>query len=300
MINKVLVSIIIILIPFCLFILIKNYNQSDDNNIPDDNNSKIIVNVQSKDNIYTLDLNDYLIGVVGAEMPASFNSEALKAQAIASRTFALYDNNLNIINTVTSEQAYNTNEELKVKWNTDYDKYYTKIKDAVNNTDSLVIKYDGELIKSYYYAMSNGYTEDCQAVFNETYPYLNVVSSDFDANANNYLYQKKFTNQEFCDALSISCNNIVISNAIKDDSNRISSININDKTFTGIEVRKLLNLRSTDFSITLDNDQVLIETKGYGHGVGMSQYGANYLANNGQNYETILKYYYQNVEIVNY
>ena len=97
-----------------------------------------------------------------------------------------------------------------------------------------------------------------------------------------------------------SCNNIEFNNEIRDASNRVSSLSINNKSFTGVELRTLLNLRSTDFTMNIENNEVKIETKGYGHGVGMSQYGANYLANTGLNYELILQYYYQNVEINKY
>src|SRR5574344_755136 len=275
MINKVLVSIIIILIPFCLYLLINKpiYNQNID-----ETKEEIIVNLNDNNTINTYSLNDYLIGVVGAEMPASFNYEALKAQAVASRTFALYNKVDNSINTTKSEQAFNTIAELKIKWNDKFDEYYNKIKSSVIDTDNIVIKYNGKLIKSYYYAMSNGYTEDALQVFNETYPYLNVVSSDFDSQANNYLSQKIISTSDFCNMLSIICNNIEFNNEIRDASNRVSSLSINNKSFTGVELRTLLNLRSTDFTMNIENNEVKIETKGYGHGVGMSQYGANYLA----------------------
>lgn len=298
MLNKVLVSIIIILIPFCLFVYFHQSNQKPVTN--EEQKPEIIVYINKSDQDYQMNLETYLIGVVGAEMPASFNIEALKAQAIASRTFALYNATSNIINPTTSDQAYNTNEELASKWGTDFDEYYAKIVSAVNSTNNLVIKYNGNLIKSYYYSMSNGYTEDSQTVFNESYPYLNVVSSSFDSSANNYLFQKTFSRSEFCELLSITCDDIEISDEIRDTSNRVLSLKINNSSFSGLEVRKLLSIRSTDFSIIPETNNVIVETKGYGHGVGMSQYGANYLANNGSNYEDVIKYYYQNVEILNF
>ncbi len=298
MTNKVLVSLIIILIPICLYITFNNVNKQI--SVPSDNSNSIIVKFNKEGQDYNLSLTDYLIGVVGAEMPATFNIEALKAQAIASRTYALYNINNYIINTTTSEQAYSSDDELKNKWQDKYNEYIEKISEAVNNTNNLVIKYDQQLIKSYYYAMSNGYTEDSQAVFNESYPYLNVISSSFDSESNNYQVTKNFSREDFCKQLNIDCSSIVISNIIKDNSNRVSTLNINNQEFSGITLRKLLNLRSTDFNINTDNNDIEITTKGYGHGVGMSQYGANYLANNGLNYQEILKYYYQNIEIDNY
>src|SRR5574344_794451 len=293
--NKILVLVIIILIPVCILVVFKNKNIDNINNA--NLESEIIVKLTKDGEYLTLNVDDYLIGVVGAEMPASFNLEALKAQAVASRTYALYNKNDNIITTSTSEQAYLTNEELKTKWLDQYDDYYNKIKTSITSTENLVIKYNNNLIKSYYYAMSNGKTEKSMAVFNEDFPYLNEVDSSFDEQMNNFLVTKNINQSDFCSALNIDCNSINITNIVYDDTKRVQSISINNQEFSGIQIRKLLNLRSTDFAITLNDNQISITTKGYGHGVGMSQYGANYLANNGKNYEEILKYYYQNVEI---
>src|SRR5574344_1602215 len=292
--NKILVLVIIILIPVCILVVFKNKNIDNINNA--NLESEIIVKLTKDGEYLTLNLDDYLIGVVGAEMPASFNLEALKAQAVASRTYALYNKNDNIT-TSTSEQAYLTNKELKTKWLDQYDDYYNKIKTSITSTENLVIKYNNNLIKSYYYAMSNGKTEKSMAVFNEDFPYLNEVDSSFDEQMNNFLVTKNINQSDFCSALNIDCNSINITNIVYDDTKRVQSISINNQEFSGIQIRKLLNLRSTDFAITLNDNQISITTKGYGHGVGMSQYGANYLANNGKNYEEILKYYYQNVEI---
>ena len=298
MTNKVLVFIIVVLIPICIYFCLKGVQS---NTLEETNNNKSIIIKLNKDNQeYDLSLNDYLIGVVGAEMPATFNIEALKAQAIASRTYALYSIYNNEINTNTKEQAYNNDDELKNKWQEKYPEYYNKIKSSVEITDNLVIKYNDEVIKAYYYAMSNGYTEDSKTVFNESFPYLNVVSSSFDSESNNYEVTKSYNKTDFCNYLNIDCSNIVITEEKRDDSNRVATININNQEFTGITIRKLLNLRSTDFVISFNNDDIEITTKGYGHGVGMSQYGANYLANNGSDFQDILNYYYQNTKIENY
>jgi stage II sporulation protein D len=246
-----------------------------------------------------LSLNDYLIGVVGAEMPASFFIDALKAQAIASRTYALYSVSNNIIETTTSDQAYFTDEELRNKWQDNYETYINKIKTSVNETNNQVMTYQDNLIKSYYYAMSNGYSDTALNVFKEDLPYLGVVDSTFDENNKNYEVTINMSKDEFCQKLNITCSNIVISNIQKDESKRVISLDINNQTISGVTLRKALNLRSTDFIIEV-NDNIKITTKGYGHGCGMSQYGANYLAKEGYSYEDILKYYYQNIEIKNY
>ena len=146
--------------------------------------------------------------------------------------------------------------------------------------------------------MSNGYTENCELVFSQDLPYLNSVSSEWDNESlTNYSFTKTISKQDFCSSLEISCDNIEIKDIVRSDSNRILSITINEKTLKGTEVRTKLGLRSTDFTIEITNDTVNITTKGYGHGVGMSQYGANGMAKAGYTYEQILKHYYQNTEI---
>ena len=256
------------------------------------------------DTLYDLDIHKHRNNDCYGHIPFAYEVGTILNRKITlpNDQYSVINDNINnyIINTTTAEQAYSSDDELKNKWQDKYNEYIEKISAAVNNTNNLVIKYDQQLIKSYYYAMSNGYTEDSQAVFNESYPYLNVISSSFDSESNNYQVTKNFSREDFCKQLNIDCSSIVISNIIKDNSNRVSTLNINNQEFSGITLRKLLNLRSTDFNINTDNNDIEITTKGYGHGVGMSQYGANYLANNGLNYQEILKYYYQNIEIDNY
>ena len=294
--NKLLLLIIVLLIPVAVFVGNKKKDISNNDEVKEE----VVVNLNKNNEVIRLSLNDYLIGVVGQEMPASFNYEALKAQAVAVRTFAYnyYDNNE--INIADSVQHYISTEEMKNKWGNEYDKYYNKIKDSVLETNNEVIMYNNNIIKSYYYAISNGKSEDSMTVFNEELPYLKIVDSSFDQDVKNFEVTTSFTYDNFCLLLSLNNCNIDISNIKKDDSNRVELITINDKEYLGIDIRKKLNLRSTDFEIELLNDSIEIKTKGYGHGVGMSQYGANYLANKGYNYQNILKYYYKDVEIKKY
>ncbi len=250
-------------------------------------------------NIEELNLEDYIIGVVAGEMPASFEMEALKAQAIAARTYALYKIKSSTTNydlvTDISNQVYLTKEDMQKKWSTDYEKYYNKIKEAVNSTNNLVMTYNGEVINSFYFAISNGYTEDVTAVFGASADYLKSVES-IDTNVANFLKTINLSKTEFCQKLNISCNTISIQDIKRNNTNHVESITINNQTFKGTTVRSLLNLRSTDFTIEIAND-VKITTKGYGHGVGMSQYGANEMAKLNQTYPEILKHYYQNIKI---
>ena len=261
----------------------------------------IIVKVKNKDNtVNNIELEQYVIGVVAGEMPASFNDEALKAQAIASRTYAVYKMNTSKGNydlvTDVSNQVYISKKEMQEKWGSDYNKYLEKVTNVVNDTKDLVMTYNGEVIESFYFAISNGKTENVTSVFNEERDYLKSVESS-DTNVNNFMKTITITRSEFCNKLNINCDNIVIKDIKYNETGRIDELNINNKVFKGTEIRKLLSLRSTDFKINV-SDNISITTKGYGHGVGMSQYGANEMAKNGSSYEEILKHYYQNIDIV--
>ena len=299
--NKILLSIIIILLPITVFMLSKQASPKPQNSNDQTSQSKeiyidLLINNEKKQ----IPLEEYLVSVVGAEVPALFDMEALKSQAVASRTFALYKENTRGYVTI-ADQAYNTLEELQNKWQDNYYTYLEKIKNAVNMTKNQVMTYNKQLIKSYFYAMSNGYTTTSLSVFNEELPYLNNILPTLDS-PNTKLFQvtKTVSKTEFCDTLNIDCTHLKINNITTDNSNRVEIISINDTQYTGIDIRKKFNLRSTDFTIEEDNDNIVFTTKGYGHGVGMSQYGANTMAKNGSNYEEILKYYYQGVEIKEY
>lgn len=258
---------------------------------------EIKVKITKNNKIEELNLEDYIVGVVAGEMPASFEKEALKAQAIASRTYALYQKEIsnNVLEITTDDQVYNTIDEMKEKWNEDYEKYYKKIKNAVTETKYMIMKKNNKLFKSFYFAMSNGYTEDEVAVFSTNN--LESVSSPWDNETlNKFKVSTTFRKEDLEKLLNIkNIENITILD--RDKTNRVKNIKINSITLTGIKFRKLLNLRSTDFEISTENNNYIITTKGYGHGVGMSQYGANGMAKENYKYDEILKYYYSDIEI---
>ena len=299
--NKILLSIIIILLPITIFMLSKQVSPKNKNNNNQTSQDKeiyidLLINNEKKQ----IPLEEYLVSVVGAEVPALFDMEALKSQAVASRTFALYQENTRGYVT-TTDQAYNSLEELQQKWQDNYYTYLKRITDAVNMTKNQVITYNKKLIKSYFYAMSNGYTTTSLSVFNEALPYLNTIMPTSDNETNTkFRVTKKVSKGEFCKTLNIDCAALTINNIITDYSNRIETLSINKKTYTGIEIRKIFDLRSTDFTITAENNDIIFTTKGYGHGVGMSQYGANAMAKEGSSYKDILEYYYQGVTIEEY
>lgn len=257
----------------------------------------VITLYRSNGEILNLTINEYLIGAVAGEMPASFNIEALKAQAVVSRTYLLKRiKNDNIIIDSTMQQVYKDNNELKNMWKNDFDKYYSKIKKAVLDTDKIAIYYNGDYIDALYHSTSNGYTLNSENVWSNAIPYLKSVESKWDLNASSYL---KNTNKDIAYVLSLfgidDINKIQI--VSRDDTNHVKEIKVGDKIYKGTTFRSLLKLRSTDFDIMVNDNSVVFITRGFGHGVGMSQYGANGMANEGYNYIDILNHYYTNVSI---
>ena len=259
------------------------------------------VRVLKEDKIVDLELEDYIIGVVSCEMPASFNYEALKAMAVAARTYVLYkmkDNKEYDLTSTTKDQCYIDNEQMKYKWGNQYDKYYNIVSDAVYQTSGEYLTYNDEVILSLYFSISNGYTENSENVFSQKLNYLVSVDSSWDSKYSYKIQTKEISVREFLSKLDINDYKIRDIKIDRYDTGRVKEIIINDKKYNGTKFRSLLGLRSTDFNITYNYDTVTIETKGYGHGVGMSQYGANVMANEGKKYDEILKYYYTGVELV--
>lgn len=273
-----------------------NYTETKKENIK---KNEITVTVyRNNGKIINLELEEYVLGVVGAEMPASFNIEALKAQAILARTYALKSikNGKKLTDTV-STQAYKDNSELQKLWKNDYTKYYEKIKKAVNETKGKVILYNNEYIDAVYHSTSNGKTENSKNVWKNSLPYLVSVDSSWDKNVKSYKKETIFEINEFCNILKLDVEEPITYEIIHNETGRVRQITINNKTFSGTEFRNLLKLRSADFEIEINDEKVKVTTYGYGHGVGMSQYGANEMAKQGYSYIQILKHYYTGVVI---
>ena len=289
--RKILLVLIIEVVIFCVVSKTKI-----------DSLNKIDYKVISiKGDINSSILENYVIGVVAAEMPATFSFDALKAQSIAARTFSyrkIIDGTITYDSLRTDKgQSYYDIKTLKEIWKDDFDKYYGIIYKAVLETKGEIITYDKYPISAYYFSTSNGYTENGISVFKEE-PYLISVDSSWDKNTKGYSYESSIKINEFKSKLGIKNDEIIkIENINRNNTNHIESLTINDHTYSGIEIRKMFNLRSTDFEIVIDKEYVSIKTSGYGHGVGMSQNGANYLANMGKDYKEIIKYYYTGVEI---
>lgn len=248
----------------------------------------------------TIELEEYLIGVVGAEMPASFNLEALKTQAVVARTYTLkkVSNNQKITDSV-SDQVYKNNDELKAMWGSSYNTYYNKIKSAVTSTKGEYITYKGTYIDAVYHSTSNGTTEDAVEVWGKSFDYLKPVDSSWDKSVSSYEREVTKTYSEVSSKLGFAVNkDTEISILSRTSGNRVKTIKIGDTYYTGVEIRNLLGLRSSDFLITKTDSGLTIKTYGYGHGVGMSQYGAQGMAQAGYNYKQIITHYYNGVSIV--
>ena len=270
-----------------------NIDNTSTNNTTNSSVSEITV-YRSNGSVINLNMTDYLIGVVSSEMPASFNLEALKAQSVLARTYALKakQTGKKLTDTV-STQSYIDIDQMKNKWGNSFNTYYNKIKNTVENTNGEYLSYNGNYIEALYHSTNNGKTESSLDVFGNYYPYLVSVSSEYDKNASSYLRTISMPLDTISNKLGLSLNNdSVISILSYTDGGNIKEININGNNFSGKKVRELLGLRSADFDISISDNNANITTRGYGHGVGMSQYGANGMANAGYSYKDILSHYY--------
>ncbi|HET7657519.1 MAG TPA: stage II sporulation protein D [Bacillales bacterium] len=271
---------------------------------------EVTVYRSSEKKVQTVPIEQYVIGVVASEMPADFEMEALKAQALAARTYIVnyllnspdmnIPENADVTDTIIN-QVYMDDQQLKKLWGSDYDWKMAKIKKAVASTKGQIITYKGKPITASFFSTSNGYTESAGAYWQHNIPYLKSVPSPWDLHSPKYFSREKIPVSEVDQQLDVKLNgNGRIGKVIQTTpGHRVGKIRIDGKDFTGREVRKLLNLRSTDFTMKQEGDQVVITTRGWGHGVGMSQYGANGMAKQGKNYKEIIKHYYSGVSISN-
>ena len=264
-------------------------------------NIKVRVKRVEKDQIETIPLEQYLIGVLSGEMPVSYEIEALKAQAVAARTYTLKkmetnkNNQFDLVDN-TNDQMYLDDNYLKKLWSQNYDNYIKKIKQAVNETTGEYLTYDGKIIKAFFFSTSSGKTENCKDVFGENLPYLVSVSSTWDENSPSYIDKKTFTKEEFYEKLNLPYEEKLDIEITRNDTNSINTITINNNQLKGTDFRYELNLKSTNIDIKNLDDKIEITSKGFGHGVGLSQYGAQELALKGYKYDETLKYYYQGTE----
>ncbi len=255
-----------------------------------------------------MNFEDYLVGVVSAEMPAMFEVEALKAQAVAARTYTIYKSassahNGGVCTDYSHCQAFLSDEEMHTNWQGDYDTYREKIKNAVYSTKGEVLTYNSEPVMAVFHSMGGGKTENCEDVWGSPLPYLVSVDSPGEETAVNYNTTYQISWDEFKSKIvslypDITLNSYLdISQPTLTDGGHVKSIIIASKVVEGTTIRNLFDLRSTKFTISFEGNNVIFSVTGYGHGVGMSQYGANAMAKEGKTYRDILSHYYQGTVI---
>ncbi len=259
-----------------------------------------------------LPLEDYLCGVVAAEMPASFPEEALKAQAVAARTFTLSSasaykhGEAAVCADPGCCQAWLSEESLRARWGDDYEARARKIRTAVEETAGQILCYGDEPVFAAFHSSSAGATEDCGEVWNPR-PYLISVSSPETAeDVPNYVSTVSCWPTDFRDTL-LSLHpeadfsgpaNGWIGEIRRDASGRVAEAALGGVSFEGTELRRLFSLRSTAFDLRLEDGLFVFTVTGFGHGVGMSQYGAKVMAEQGAAYSEILAHYYPGTELV--
>ena len=284
--------------------------------------SNITVYIKDKDEVVEMDLEEYVKGVVAAEMPLNFELEALKAQAVVARTYAYRRMFFNVENDGHPDAFVCTDSEHCQSWtdpeklldrlggsnNSDAVKKVNKLKDAVESTKGIIITYDGKPIDALYHSNSGGITEDASEVWaGRDIPYLKCVKSEGETIADVFKTTYEISYEDFIEKLEneysdIKINKTDVMNNIKEiersKSNRITKITIGNKVLTGRDLRRIFQLRSTNIWFSDNqNGKIIITTYGNGHGVGLSQYGANARALEKMNYQEIIKYYYNDVNI---
>lgn len=249
------------------------------------------------------ELESYVMGVVSAEMPALFPMEALKAQAVAARTYQIRKMEENGSDTVLYDigQAYADTEAQKEKWGAHYAEYAARIQQAVTETQGEIMVYEGEPILAVFHAQSAGKTEDSEHVWVQAVPYLRSVDSSGDLEAPDNTTTVTLSAADVWEALSqygdlgVTADTLTFGTPQRSTAGYILSIPVGNLTLEGSQIRTALGLRSTDFTVSRNGDTFTFVTKGYGHGAGMSQYGAKSLADEGYDYHEILSHYYTGI-----
>lgn len=301
---------------------LKNYKLNNDDIVlkNSEGQSKVKVYISKEDKIVEMDIEEYVRGVVSAEMPAGFNIEALKAQAVAARTYVLAHmkdfggsgcsngKGADVCDTVHC-QVYVSKEERFKGWSkSSAPEYWNKITEAVLKTAGQVLTYDGKLVmRPLYFAISSGKTENAAEVFSGDSPYLRSVDSSVDKKVKNYEVTTEYTYSKLADIINsrhpsakVSSSRLKSQISILEKTTgggSVKKIKLGNTTIAGTEFRSMLNLRSANFKITYDSKTIKITCWGYGHGVGMSQWGADAMADGGSKYEEILTHYYEGVKI---
>ena len=250
------------------------------------------------------ELRDYLVGVLFAEMPHTYEKEALKAQVVCAHTLMLYrketqDKSYDITDSSMSDQGYLDETAAKAKYGGKYEEARAIFAAAVDEVISVTLTYEGEICLSTYHDISAGKTETASVMWGGEYPYLTAVESVGDLLSPDYLSGKKFTESELLAALGLKESDEGIGEIQRSQSGTVTDIELFGAEFTGAEIRKKLELKSANFDVEKDENEYVFTVRGHGHCVGMSQYGANYMAALGSSYEEILQWYFKGVKTIN-
>lgn len=304
------VVLITVFIPFITYIKNGKYEKPKP-----ETEATLNVYIKEEDKVATMSKSQYLKEVVSAEMPADFEIEALKAQAVAARSYLESRQNAYKVSGTPPEhkgadictdfahcKAWISEEKRREIWGENANKYWKKISKAVEETEGEVITYSGEIISAVFHSTSSGKTENSKDVWGGDRPYLVSVDSPGDLESPKYKSQNEISVTEF---KRIATENIegvdfgkgLIGNIKRSDAGGITEVTIGGVKIQGTKFRSLYGLRSTNCEIKISENKVIFDVKGYGHGVGMSQYGANYMAKEGKGYKEILTTYYQGTEI---
>lgn len=259
-------------------------------------------------------LEEYIVGVIAAEMPALYHIEALKAQAVAARSYIIKRMNEEnpdhpkaaVCDDFSHCKAHIEKEEAREKWGAEkWEEYWDKLSFAAETTQGEVITYEEEVLEAFFFAGSGGKTENSEDVWGEERPYLKSVESPGDSTNEKLFSQKEIPNSKVREILNsidkgVEKGNekIKIENLTRTEGGSVKNVEIEGIQLKGVEARKLFGLKSANFFIQPNETSVIFDVRGNGHGVGMSQNGANYMAENGKNYTEILSHYYTNIQIV--
>ena len=275
------------------------------------NNETITVFLSAQNQNVEMDMFEYVCGSVAAEMPLAYHEEALKAQAVTCYTNALRlklntekTNNADISDNTAIHQGYINEAERRAKWGNDFEKYESKLKNVVNSVKNQAIYYNDQLIVAAFFAISCGKTESSGNLWSESVPYLTSVESQGDCLSPQYATSISFSLDEFVSKMKstnaeFNINSLTNAVNIKETSptGTVLKAEINGNSYTGEEIRSIFSLRSPVFTAASTDSTITFNVLGYGHGIGMSQYGADYFARQGYTYKDILMHYYSGVVI---
>lgn len=312
LIKTSIVCVVVLLFPFILTLFLSSTPKAKDS--IETMNFKIKYDKDGK--MENINFDTYLMGVVAANMSAGYHMEALKAQAVIARTYALY--NVALLtedghsdrNFTTAELglAYMNISDMERYWGTDdYKNYFAKIENAVHATENKILVYDGDLILPVFFETGSGYTRNASEAWNVDIPYLTSVSSKQDVTSTNYLKISEYYVEDLISLLEKQYPDIGLSKkgffdevqvSERDSTNYVTKVTLGSQTVTGEEFAKVLGLNSNHFYIEEYNGNVRIICTGVGHGVGLSQYGSNAMAQEGYSYSNILSHYYSGTKLI--